>query len=248
MSNPVLLDNITHKDIKIRLEREASMGDNIGYSVIVPQEFRQIIACYPILFRKNAHGKFEAIAIFGFSDRENLFLNKNRWQADYLPLSVRRAPFMIGYSYNAEQGVRQPVIHIDMKSPRISYDSGVAVFLTHGGISPYLQDVNHILGELLRGITENNHFTDALVRTGLLEPFVLRASLHSGDSIESKGFYTISEEKLRTLSDADVLDFHNKNYFELIYEAIASLSNVKGLIKRKEALTKNYDLNPSAVN
>lgn len=235
MSNHVLLDNVTHKDIKVRLERGVELGDNMGYAVIVPREFRQVIASYPIVFRKNNGGQFEAVALFGFHERENLFLRGNVWDADYLPLSVRRIPFMIGYSYDQEQGARQPVVHIDVGHPRVSQEMGVPVFLEHGGISPYLQEINSVLGELLNGVDDSSRFIKALAATNLLEPFTLNIKLESGQSIAVKGFYTISEEKLRELPDTDILAFHKNNYFELIYEAIASLSNLRALIKRKEA-------------
>jgi len=92
-----LVNNIDHKEIKIITDRSAEFGDNVWYSLTFPAEFRSIQAYYPIFFNKNPDtGKFISVALFGFKEHENLFLNENGWNADYIPTSVLRSPFLIG--------------------------------------------------------------------------------------------------------------------------------------------------------
>ena len=148
MANHQLLDNITHKDLKVITDRAAWYGDDVACTGIFPFEFRRVQAEYPIVFQKNATtGGFEALAMFGFAEGENLFLGSDGWDASYIPLTIERQPFLIGFKTTTEGGVpvEEPVVHIDMDSPRVSETEGDAVFLEHGGYSPYLEHINSVL-------------------------------------------------------------------------------------------------------
>lgn len=239
MARNELLNNVAHKELKIIQERSTSSGDNIGYSAIIPLEFRQAASCYPIFFRKTkSDNQFEAIALFGFAPDENLFLSDQRKEDCYIPLSVTRVPFAIGYTQNSVTGQREPVIHVDMDHPRVSTTQGEPVFLEHGENSPYLDRVNSILAELISGVTVCKRFTDILQAEDLLESFVLKITLDNGQQIETGGFYTINEKVLRELNAEQLARLHSQNFLELIYMSIASLANIKKLINKKNALLK----------
>lgn len=233
MANNVLLDNVTHKALKIIQERGAGRGDTMGYSAIIPWEFRQVASCYPIFFRKTNNNQFEAIALFGFAPDENLFADQQGWGNSYIPLSIERIPFSIGYTRDAASGQRQPVIHVDMDHPRVSFTQGTPVFLAHGGNSEYLEQINTILAELINGVTVCQRFIDILQAEDLLEPFVLTVALDNGQHIEMRGFYTINEMVLRDLDAEQLARLHSQNFLELIYMAIASLANIQKLVNKK---------------
>lgn len=235
MTKNALLDNVTHKNLKIITARGAIYGDDLWHAPIVPREFRQVATTYPIVFRKiAATNQFEAVALFGFAAKENLYLDENGWQADYIPLSVERIPFMIGQATDRITGEQQPVIHIDMEHPRISFSEGVNVFLEHGGNTPYLERINSVLAELVSGLNAGKRFVDILLAEDLLEPFTLKFPIDAQHSIELNGFYTINEDVLRSLSGDQLSRLHNQNFLELIYMVIASLSNIGKLIRKKQ--------------
>lgn len=234
MANNMLLNNVTHKDLKIIQERGTTRGDAIGYSAIVPWEFRQVASCYPIFFRKtNSGNQFEAVALFGFAPDENLLADAQGWGNGYIPLSIERIPFSIGYTQDSATGQRQPVVHVDMDHPRVSQSEGSPVFLEHGGNSPYLEQINSILAELINGVTVSKRFTDLLQAEDLLEPFTLKIQLDNGQHIEMSGFYTINQMVLRELNGEQLVRLHSQNFLELIYMSIASMGNIKKLIDKK---------------
>lgn len=234
MVNNVMLDNVSHKDLKIITRRGASYGDNIRAALAVPSEFRRLVADYPIMFRKNPEtGGFETVVLCGFEENENLFLNNNGWDASYIPMSVERIPFAIGYSGQVE---RQPVIHVDMDHPRVNYSDGEAVFLEHGGNAPYLDKINSILSLLLQETALLKEFGDAMSSMELLEAFTLKARFEQNYIVEIKGFYTINEEKLNGLTVEQLYSLHQMGYLEHVYMIIASLSNIHTLIRRKQFL------------
>ncbi len=234
MVTHVQLDNVTHKDLKIIQRRGNTLGDNLGYSVIIPWEFSQVASSYPIFFRKiSSSNQFEPVAIFGFAPHENLFVTATAWDDVYIPLSVERMPFMIGYTQDADTGQRQPVVHIDIDHPRVSESEGSPVFLEQGGNSPYLDQINSILAELINGVTISKRFTDLLQAEDLLEPFTLKIQLDNGQQIEMSGFYTINQMVLRDLNAEQLVRLHSQNFLELIYMSIASMGNIKKLIDKK---------------
>ena len=239
MTNHVLLNNVDHTDLKVMTRRSADYGDNVQCGTTFCWEFRSIQARYPIFFTKDAGTEeFAAVAMFGFEDKENLFLNDTGWDANYIPLSIRREPFLIGFqqSADASSGDKEPVIHVNMDSPRLSESDGEAVFLAHGGISPYLEQTNSILNTINEGYAVHELFVKELVERDLLEPFALDIQLNDGSQNRLMGFHTINEDALFEL-DGDALGSLNEKGFLLpIYMAIASLSNIRDLIDRKNAL------------
>ncbi len=236
MANHVLLDNVTHKDLRIITTRSARYGDNVASARIFPSEFRRAQAEYPIVFRENeSEGCFDALAMFGLEGGENLFLENETWSARYVPLTIQRQPFLVGFQQQAEGGVpvREAVVHIDMDSPRVSESEGEPVFLEHGGVSPYLEHISSVLKAISEGHEYNKGFSDALVRHQLLEPFTLEVELNNGGKFKLMGFHTIHEENLKALDGDALASLHSNGYLEHIYMAMASIANFSVLIEQK---------------
>jgi hypothetical protein len=227
MTNHVLLNNVDHKDLRVITTRSAQYGDDVMYAVTFPAEFRNIQAHYPIVFRKNAQGQFEPIALMGFQERQNLFLTSRGWDASYIPLTIERLPFLIGFSAD-----KQPMMHVDLDSPRISRTEGEPVFRAHGGNTEFLERMSSVLLAIHQGIAAVQPFVAALVEHNLLESFVLDVQLANGSENRLAGFYAINEERLQNLSGEVLERFNRTGYLQAIHMAIASLSQFRALIER----------------
>jgi hypothetical protein len=232
MAKHVLLNNVEHADLRIVTTRSAAYGDDVMYAITFPWEFRSLQAHYPIVFRKRPDtGEFQPIALFGFEPRENLFLTSDGWDVAYLPLTIERQPFLIGMQ--AAQDGAQPVVHIDMDSPRISQTEGEAVFLAHGGISQFLDRINSVLHTIHQGIENTPAFVAALLEFDLIESFVLDVGLKDGSQNRLAGFYTINEDQLNDLAGPALEKLNRGGHLLPTYMAIASLSNIRDLIDRR---------------
>ena len=222
-----LLNNVTHKDLRVFTQRGARWGDDVMSCPVTPEEFRSLQAHYPIVFQPDGQGSFLPVALFGLQEGQNLFLDETGWDADYLPLAMRRMPFSIGV---AQDELRMMV---DMASPRIARGAeGEAVFLPQGGNSELLETANSVLRALHEGLQATPEFIQALVGNDLLESFVLDVERPDGSHGELVGFYTIHEERLAGLDAGTVGLLHQAEYLQPIYMAIASLSNLAKLIRR----------------
>ena len=234
MAKHELLNNVTHKDLRIITRRSVDFGDDIASVLTFPSEFRNILGEFPICICKDPDtGKFHFAALMGFEDKENLFLVDDNWEASYVPLMLERQPFLIGQGHSDSSGNEQVMVHIDMDSPRISGTEGELVFLDKGGNSPFLQRISSVLQAIYDGRKQSDYFIEQLLNYELIESFSLDVELDSGSSNQLQGFYTLSEEKLEKLSTDVLEEFMKSGMLQGIYMLIASLSNFRNLIARK---------------
>src|SRR5262249_2176803 len=133
-----------------------------------PTEYGDVQREYPIFFRKDTNtGEFFSIALLGFEQNENLFLDDAGWQARYIPAVGARGPFLIGFQERC--GEKEPVIHVDLDDPRISTTEGEAVFLPHGGHTRYLDRVATLLQGIHEGIAASKAMFAAFTALELIE-------------------------------------------------------------------------------
>lgn len=231
MPNHALLNNIEHKHLRVITKRGPAWGDAVMSALTFPAEFRELQGDYPIVFAKNGDGdSFDAIALFGFEQGENLFLGPDGWDARYIPLSVERQPFLIGRNAGNQDEL---LIHVDLDSPRLSSEEGEALFLSYGGSSEHLERISRVLRTIHDGLQTSRDFIAALMHLELLESFVLDIELEDGSQNRLAGFYTIHEERLAALSPEQLGRLHAAGYLQAIYMAVASLSRFRDLIDRK---------------
>ena len=230
MTQHALLNNTEHKDLRIITGNGAAYGDDVMAAITFPAEFRNIQGHYPIVFTKGREGEFLPLALFGFREKQNLFIVGDKWDATYQPMMMERQPFLIGQSSNGK------VIHIDLDHPRVSRTSGEMVFLEHGGTSPFLERVNTLLAAIDEGLASNAAFVAALLEHNLLESFALDISFRDGAQHRFTGFHAIQEERLNTLDGNALAALHQKGYLASIYMVIASFGRFRDLIDRASRL------------
>ena len=222
-----LLNNITHKDLRVITQRGAQWGDDFMSAPVTVDEFRKLQAHYPIAFQPDGEGSFLPVVLFGLQEGLNVFLTETGWDADYLPLSMQRMPFSIGVAGDELRML------VDMDSKRISHGAeGEAVFLPQGGTTDFIENANAVLRTLHEGLQATPEFIQTLQAHALLEPFTLDVERPDGTRGQLLGFYMIHEERLAGLDAATVALLHQADYLQPIYMAIASLSNFPQLIRR----------------
>lgn len=234
MSHPVLLNNVDHHDLRLRPVGVAGGpggGDGTMLAHTFPAEFRQLQAHYPIVFQKSADGtSFHPVALLGLEPGQNLFLGAEGWDASYLPLAIERGPFYIG------QEGGELLVHVDLDSPLLSRTDGAPLFLPQGGQTDTLDRITSVLLTIHDGLQATPAFIQALLANRLLESFVLDLTDDDGAVGRLAGFYTIHEEALAALPGAALAQLHAAGHLEAVYMAVASMSNFRALIDRRQRL------------
>ncbi|MFT7526052.1 MAG: hypothetical protein ACI9LY_001197 [Arenicella sp.] len=237
MTNYVLLSDTDHANLKVVTTRSADYGDNVKYVMTFPFEFRNVQSSYPIFFQKDSEtGGFFPLVLFGFENDENLFLSDKGWDASYIPIMIKRQPFLIGFQQDADNpDKKNPVVSIDMDNPRVGDSVGEALFLEHGGSSDYLQKTTANLELIHQANEHSKQFVDALIKYDLLEAFTLNIELADGSSNQLLGFYTINEESIQQLSGESLADLNANGFLQPIFMVLASHSCIRSLIDLKNA-------------
>lgn len=232
MPRHAVLDKDLHRDLRVRAEAGAALGDDVMAVLTVPSEFRRVQAHFPILFRRETgRDDFAAMALFGFETGENLFLVGDRWDARYRPLSLAIQPFLIGRPANGD-GPGQ--VHIDLDHPRIAAaGDGVRLFDSDGMATPFLEAMAERLGDLDEGYRDSTAFYAALLAYDLLEPFSLEVTLDDGAQHSLVGFHIIDEARVRALGGDALAALHAAGHLMPMFMAMASLSQLSVLVERK---------------
>lgn len=248
MARYELLNNVSHKDLRIATSFGPEFGDDVGMVPAFPSEFAELQREYPIFLRKDpGSGEWQSVALLGFEQRENLFLRDGRWNASYLPGAAAKGPFLIGYQEQHIDGElrQEAVMHVDVEHPRVNLAEGEPVFLPHGGNTPYLE---HIAG-VLRGIRDGSAFGAgmfaALDAAGLVQPVNLDVQLDKQHRVAVSGLYGIDRERLVSLDGPALLGLNRAGYLEGTYLMLASLHNVRRLMAEKQRRLRAQDAAPS---
>jgi hypothetical protein len=235
MANHAILNNVEHRDLRVQTGYGAEFGDDQMCTLAIPSEFRNLVADYPIFLHWEApQRKYLPMVMFGFQNGENLYLEGQRWQADYVPLMVRRGPFLIGFQ-GGEEGSgseRRMVISIDMDNPRVGRQ-GEPLFQPFGDSSDYVDGIAEVLQAIDQGQPVIDELSMVLEAHDLVEPFSLDVTLDNGERHRLEGFHTIHEEKLAALDGDTLARLSRQGLLHALYMLLASMANVPRLIRRK---------------
>lgn len=233
-----LLNNKKHKELRLRQQLLTSECE-LGSAMIMPNEFVSVQREYPILFRKDPEtGQFYPSAMLGFSQHENLFFSDKGWQSAYVPLILRRGPFLIGFQNQQRELNRGkvPVIYVDVDDDRISTTDGESVFSDDGERSALMCSISQVLMEIHQGCEESKKMIAAFSDLNLIEPVNLSVTLDNGEHIKLAGMYTINDETLSTLRGHNLEKLHTSGFLRYAYCIVNSLDNFKHLIALKNNL------------
>jgi hypothetical protein len=239
MTRHVLLNNIDHQTTRVIHHFSPEFGDNLHSALVFPNEFTELQKEYPVLLRKDdPQGSYQAIALLGFAAAENLYLNAKHptgWDARYIPASIEKGPFLIGFQRAAGMQEQAPdaVVHIDMDHPKVGTEQGQQLFLSQGGNSPYLEHISARLDTIHQGTNLAPVFYKALEQLELVEPVTIEFALHTSEKIRLTGNYCINEQRLATLPAEALLKLQQSGFLALIYAMVFSMGNIRHLIERK---------------
>jgi SapC len=224
MSNIVLLNSGSHRNLRVHAQPAGHLGDNQRFVAVVVNEFHLLAMHYPILFSKDSDtGQFYCGAMLGFSAGENLFLEEQRNLSAYRPLNLQRGPFVTS---GAE-------LAIDLAHPRVGPSGEQTLFNEAGEPNAYLQGIMGLMRDLRPGLERTRIFIDTLLSLKLIEPMTIKARFDDGTNHEFTGLYTVNRDQLKELADAAALDLFRRGYLQLIYLMLASLNHVSVLAQKK---------------
>lgn len=237
MTNKVLLNNVDHADLRVIVHHAAEFGDSVNQVLVFPTEFDAVQREYPIVFRRDANGALQSIALLGLDRDENLFLDEHGWQGRYVPAVLQRGPFLIGLQEGEadSEARREPMVHIDLDHPRVSKSEGLPLFLPQGGNAPYLDHVAGVLRAIYAGIEATAPMFAAFEAAGLIEPVSLDIELDETRKYVLPDLFTIGRAALAGLDGARLEQLNRTGFLGIAFLVASSMGNVSRLIELKNA-------------
>ncbi|NQY65779.1 MAG: SapC family protein [Alteromonadaceae bacterium] len=229
MANVVPLKKEQHQNLKVSTKRDLS---HVAKQHIVPvsaREYAQAATSYPILLVKEPGStRYRSVAMLGLEAGENLYYEKDKWNAIYVPLSVSMVPFALGLDPEKEKTL---TACIDLDSEFVGEDKELALFDADGSDSEFYKGVQESLGRLYDNEVMTEKFVKELEDNDLLMELELIMSFSNGENKKLVGLFGIDEKKLQDLADDKVLDFHKRGLFIPIHAMLGSVGQVNNLAK-----------------
>ena len=234
---PVALDTVLHRDLRLKTELSAiPLLAKFTSFIVSVSEFADAALNVPILFVRaapDALGKdtVAPVAVFGLKPGENLFALEDgtKWDAGYVPAMLRAYPFTMARI----EGSDRWAMVFDNTWEGMSRTEGVPLFNEKGEASELLNGVHKFVQDLETDLERTRQACAALLEMKLLKPMRFDATLSNGEALSVDGFMTADEEAINKLSDAQIAQMHRNGLLGLLQIHIISLSNMRRLLDRR---------------
>jgi hypothetical protein len=233
MTDYTILNGTDHADLRVVESYGPEYGDNMHCCPAYTFEFRDLQADFPILLQEAGDMGMIPVALMGFEQGENLCIVDGAWRTLNVPAFMRKGPFAIG-EHKAEGGESVRLLSIDMDDPRVSKAEGQPLFQPLGGRTDYLDHMANLLEAVYLGSEDTLAFTRELAAHDLVESVTVEITLKDGSKNQLMGFYTLNEGRIRDLSGEQLAAFAAAGHLMPMFMMLASMSNLKRLIDRKE--------------
>ena len=229
----VLLSRDRHKDWFVDMAQGYEFTRATNSIYIAGTEFPMASREYPIVFAKDNHNNLVPVAMLGLRQDQNLMLAANgTWLGSYIPAYIRRYPFILG---NVAAEPNNYAVCIDESYCGFNtVGEGERLITENGGHGEILSNSVKFLEEFHQHSEITAAFCKAIAEAGLVEPMQANFSMKSGSSFSLAGLHCVPRNKIKALSAEQLKDFADRDYLDLLYLHIYSLSNLDKLITRYE--------------
>lgn len=230
-----VLDNVSHADLKVKIEFGKEHGNAVNHTVVFATEFDALQREYPIYFKQDDNKKYYAVVLLGLDKDENLFLDQQNWNADYVPAVQMRGPFALEIPQQdpVSNAATDPIVRIDVSDSRVGIEHGQNLFLPMGGHAPYLEESIKALQRIHVGAQINDDFFSKLDSFGLIEAITVQADY--GDTLKYTipDMFTISKARLAELSGDELFELNQLGLLEHCFAVLSSNANMSRLVNMK---------------
>jgi hypothetical protein len=197
--------------------------------MLATSEFYDASRQYPIVFTISPEKRVQCVALLGFQEGENLFVDKDgQWDGRYIPAYLRRYPFIT----TDENTEGKATVCFDETFDGFNRQGGTPLF-RNGEPSEKLAEIQSFLQNYLLLLKQSWLFGDMLLEKGLLREISATANLVNGQMYGLSGIYVVDEKKLSLLSDDEVTTMFRDGSLPLVYAHLLSLRNLPELADRK---------------
>jgi hypothetical protein len=192
-------------------------------------EFPMASREYPIVFAKDGQENLVPVAMLGLRQDQNLLVGTDgSWLGSYIPAYIRRYPFILA---NADPEKNSYAVCIDESySGFNTAGEGERLIKENGEHGEILSNSVKFLEEFHKHSEITSTFCKAVDDAGLVESMQANFSMKSGGNFSLAGLYCVARNKIKAMSAEQLKQFADRDYLDLLYLHIYSLSNMDKLI------------------
>ncbi|MBC3873052.1 SapC family protein [Undibacterium flavidum] len=214
-------------------------------------EIGALVASLPLAFAKMPDGMFVLVAVTGFKDGRNLFVDEQgRWGGRYLPNHLRAYPFSLQAAGAKSDNEQQFQLCFDRASglycEKPDANQGeIRFFDDAGNQQETLKQAIQFLSDIVIKQNLTQTAVNSLAAANLLKPWapIMNTAGITAEPTTTvpQGLFCIDEQALRTIEDATLVQLHRDHALAIAYAQLLSMSRVTVLVellKRHQALAK----------
>lgn len=247
-ANPIALNSKTHRNLKIKPSGEGLKFSGKTNSVLLAgAEFPEACKHFPIVFAKAAGNLVLPMALLGFRDLENLFVDAGgQWKGEYVPAYIRRYPFVLARTGDGKKFT----VCIDETYPGFGADEGQSLFNASGEPTDYLKSILAFLQDYQAQLERTDSFLKTLREFDLLMDVAANVNLPGGKRYSMAGLMMVDERKLKALPDEKILRLFRSGELPWIYNHLISINNFRRLVNKAampESAAARENATPAAI-
>jgi len=215
------LSKSAHADFKLKPMSNLNHLADQALVRLMPSELPRAAHDFPIVFMRQDGGLFPA-ALLGLKPGVNQFVDKNgRWLASYMPALMQCYPFSLAHQ---EEGQFLPMIDADA----LSNTEGNALYTEAGELA---EEHREKISTVLQAVAQLGSAAKALASLeamDLIIPWDISLTVNSAP-VTLRGFFRADEQRMKNLSDAQVLTLWHSGALPMLYTHWFSLSRFSRL-------------------
>ena len=240
MNKLVELSSTKHKNYKIAPDATARLASKQHIMNLRAHEIANAATCFPVFATRNTHdGGMAFSAMTSFEVGTNLFVDSNKWQPVFMPLSLQTHPVYLMQSPRDEKSYTFGILE---DSDDFSSSEGIALFDEQGKPSDKLNQINSSLQASVQQDVQTHQFAKDLDQLKLFKALDLNVQYNDGQLQKIQGLQTIDEERLQNLATEELESLHQKGYMTPIHAILISLFQVNVLINKNNARNPNQGI------
>jgi hypothetical protein len=237
MNTLVELSSTQHKDLKIVPDASSKLASKQHIMNLRAHEIANASTCFPVFATRNTHdGAIAFSAMTSFEVGSNLFVEADKWQPVFVPLSLQTHPVYLMQSPRDEKSYTFGILE---DSEDFSTTEGIALFDEQGKPSEKLNQINTSLQASVQQDVQTHQFAKDLDELKLFKALDLNVQYDNGQLQKIQGLQTIDEERLQNLSTEELESIHKKGYLTPIHAMLVSLFQVNVLINKNNERNAN---------
>ncbi len=223
--NVAAVDSEKHRNMSVKLDGTYAFAKDINSSPLLVTEFIEATKDFAVVF--SGDDEVMPLVLLGIDDNSYVS-DESKWTASYTPAFLRRYPFVFASN---DEGSNFTLCLDESFVGCNEENIGERLFDSEGSHTQYLKNVLEFLQTYQAHYKATQVFCKKIVELDLLEPMEASYKIREQKTGNVTGFKAISREKIKALSDEQLLELVRSDYLELIYKHLSSMANFSKMIE-----------------